>query len=167
MRNEEQANVGTLSAESSDCQSFEQTLLASYDMDTLMKTRKKDLKNPKIGYLNINFLRTKILSLKEILHKALIDILCIDETKLDETFPDAQFIIENYQFTPFRRDRNNKGDGKMVFIRKELLAKRLEDFETKSTETILIELLISKKRWCNIFIYRPPKYDKKVSFQEL
>ena len=105
--------------------------------------------------------------MKEILHKALIDILCIDETKLNETFPDAQFIIENYQFTPFRRDRNNKGGGKMVFIRKELLAKSLEDFETKSTETILIELLISKKRWCNIFIYRPPKYDKKVSFQEL
>ena len=86
-----------------------------------MKTRKKDLKNPKIGYLNINSLRNKILSLKEILHKALIDILCIDETKLDETF--AQFIIENFQFTPFRRDRNNKGGGKMVLIRKELLLK--------------------------------------------
>ena len=40
-------------------------------------------------------------------------------------------------------------------------------FETKSTETICIELLISKKKWCIIFIYRPPKYDKKVFFQEL
>ena len=67
-----------------------------------MKTRKTYEKNPIIGYLNINSLRTKFLSLKEILHKALIDILCIDETKLDETFPDGQLMIENYQFPPFR-----------------------------------------------------------------
>ena len=55
----------------------------------------------------------------------------------------------------------------MVFIRKELLAKRLENFENKSTETIYIELLISKRKWCIIFTYRPPKYDKKVFFQEI
>ena len=53
-------------------------------------------KNPITGYLNINSLRTKILkNLKDILNKAPIDILCIDETKLDETFPDTQFIREN------------------------------------------------------------------------
>ena len=56
---------------------------------------------------------------------------------------------------------------KMVFIRKERLAKRLEDFETKSTETICIKLFISKRKWCIIFTYRTPKYDKKVFFQEL
>ena len=55
----------------------------------------------------------------------------------------------------------------MVFIRKELLAKRLENFETKSTETICIELLISKRKWCIIFTYKTPKYDKKVFFQEI
>ena len=54
----------------------------------------------------------------------------------------------------------------MVFIRKELLAKRLENFENKSTETIYIELLISKRKWCIIFTYRPPKYDR-VFFQEI
>ena len=54
----------------------------------------------------------------------------------------------------------------MVFIGKELLAERIEDFETKSTETICIELLIAKRKWCIMFTYRPPKYDKKVFFQE-
>ena len=53
----------------------------------------------------------------------------------------------------------------MFFIRKELLAKRLEDFETKSW-TIYIELLIPNRKLCIIFIYREPKYDKKVFFQE-
>ena len=82
-------------------------------------------------------------------------------------FPDAQFMIENHQFSPFRRDKNKKGGGKMVFIRKELLAKSLENFENKSTETISIELLISKRKWCIIFNYRTPKYDQKFFFQEI
>ena len=46
------------------------------------------------------FLKSKILNLKEILHEASIDILCIDKTNLDETFPNAQFMIENYYFLP-------------------------------------------------------------------
>ena len=92
----------------------------------VMKTRKTCEKKIIIGYLNINFLRTKILNLKEILHKAPIDILCIDETKLDETFPGAQFMIENHQFPCFRRNRNKKGGGKIVYIRK-VFAKRLEN----------------------------------------
>ena len=32
------------------------------------------------------FLKNQILNLKEILHKAPIDILCIDKNKLDEIF---------------------------------------------------------------------------------
>ena len=55
----------------------------------------------------------------------------------------------------------------MVFIRKELLVNRLENFETKSTETTCIELLTSKRKWYIIFNYRPSKYDKKVFFKEL
>ena len=105
---------------------FWKTLLTSYDIDMVMKTRKTYEKNPIIEYLNINSLRTKILNLKEILHKAPIDILFIYKTKLDETFPDAEFMIENYQFPSFRRNKNKKGVGKIVFIRKELLAKKLE-----------------------------------------
>ena len=54
----------------------------------------------------------------------------------------------------------------MVFIGKELLAKRLEDFKIKPTETICIELLISERKWCIRFTYRLPKYNKKVFFQE-
>ena len=138
---EQHANVFTLSVQSNDCQSTEKTLLTSFDIEMVMKSGKTYEKNPIIGYLNLKSLRTKILNLKEILHNAPIDILCIDEAELDDTFPDAQFMIENYQFPPFSKYRNKRGGGKMVFIRKELLAKRLENFETKSTETICIELL--------------------------
>ena len=55
----------------------------------------------------------------------------------------------------------------MVFIRNELLAKRLEIFKTNSAKTICIAFLISKRKWRIIFTYWPPQYDKKVFFQEL
>ena len=44
MHNKEQENVGTLSVQSNDCQSSEQTLLTSYDIDMIMKTRKSNEK---------------------------------------------------------------------------------------------------------------------------
>ena len=74
-------------------------------------------KNPVLGYLNINSLRNKIISLRDIVAKVLIDILCIDvdETKLDDDFPDSQFLIENYQFQLFRRGRNWKRGDKIVY----------------------------------------------------
>ena len=43
-----------------------------------------------IGYLNISTSK--------------IDILCIDETKLDTSFSDSQFKIDGYQFPLFRKD---------------------------------------------------------------
>ena len=57
------------------------------------------------------------------LYKALIDLLSIDEIKLDKTFPDAQFMIGNYQFSLLEERETKRGRGKMVSIRKELLAK--------------------------------------------
>ena len=70
-----------------------------------------------MGYLNINSIRNKILYLKELVSKAPIDIFCIDETKIDESFPNSQLFTENYQFPPYRRDRNSKGGSKIVYLR--------------------------------------------------
>ena len=73
-------------------------------------------------------------------------MFCIDETKLDESFPNSQFLLENFQFPPFRRDRNSKGGGKLVYVKQEIITKRLENLETKFSETISIKLTVSKKR---------------------
>ena len=129
--------------------------------------REQYTNNLVLGYLNINSLKNKIINLREVVDKVLIDILCIDETKLDDTFPDAQFKINNYQYPPFRRDRNSKGGGKIVYIRQGLISKRLSKFESKGIETICIELTISKKKWCILFAYRPPNLDKNTFFSEI
>ena len=86
--------------------------------------------------------------------KSSIDILCVDETKLDATYLNAQFHNEGYQFLPFRRDRNKLCGGKLVFVRNGIIAKRLESLEGKDSETICIKFTISKKKWCTIFAFR-------------
>ena len=81
-------------------------------MDGLIILRQANQNNSLIGYMNINSLREKIVSLREVLSKASIDILYADERKLDAGFPDHQVKISGYQFPPIRRDRNSNGGEK-------------------------------------------------------
>ena len=111
-------------------------------------------------------MQEKIVSLREILKKAKTDVLCIDETKRDTSFPSQQFKIEGYQFPPLRRDPDSEGGGKMVFVRG-FIAKQVKNFETKNAETICLELTIVKKKWCILFAYRPPNTDKEEFFDEI
>ena len=108
-----------------------------------------------------------MISLREILKKMKIDVLCIDETKLDSSFPNHQFKIEGYQFPLLRRDRNSKGGGEMVFVREGFIAKQIKNFETKNAETICLELTIVKKEGCILFAYRPSNTDKEEFLDEI
>ena len=58
----------------------------------------------------------KINHLREICKESPINILCVDEIKIDSSYPDAQSQINDYQFQSFRRDRNKYGGGKIVFM---------------------------------------------------
>ena len=93
-----------------------------------------------------------------------IDILCGDEAKLDSSYPDAQFQINDSQFSPFRRDKNKYRGDKIVFRRQSLITRRLPKFETKASEIICVVLIISKKRWCILFAYRPPQNNQLKTF---
>ena len=59
----------------------------------IIKLRKENPNNPNIAYLNINTLTEKIVNLREICRESSIDILHVDEAKLDATYPDAQVHI--------------------------------------------------------------------------
>ena len=76
------------------------------DIAGLIKVRNSYPNKPIIGYLNASTLQNKIISLREIIVKAASDVFCVDETKLDNSFPNSQFVLENFQFPPFYRDRN-------------------------------------------------------------
>ena len=101
-----------------------------------------------------------------------LDILCLDETKLSPYFPDAQFSVNGYQQPPYRRDRltpnsNCHGGGKLVFIKESMICKRLDNFETKTAETICIKLTISQQKWFIMFAYRPESINRALFFEEL
>ena len=53
-----------------------------------------------------------------------------------------------------------------MFIRQGLITRRLPKFETKVSETICVELTISKKKWCILFAYRPPQNNNLKTFLE-
>ena len=123
----------------------------SSDIEGLIDLRKRSPYNPLIGCININSLKEKVTPLRDVLPNAPIDVLCVDETKLDSSFPDHKFKIEGYQFPLFRRGRNSKGGGKLVYLREGFIVKRMPKFNTGKAETICIEITIAKKKWCILF----------------
>ena len=48
----------------------------------------------------------------------------VSETKLDNSFPVSQFLINDYT-PPFRLNCDNNGGGKMLFVREDTLCKLL------------------------------------------
>lgn len=51
----------------------------------------KHRKNVIFAHINLNSFRYKYIALQEILFEKYVDILIVAETKLDSSFPDAQF----------------------------------------------------------------------------
>ena len=116
----------------------------------LFQMLKKDLKNIRIsnikklifGNLTINSLRNKFDLLCEQV-KGSIDIFTISETKLDDSFPHSQFLIECF-YSPFRFDCNKTGDGILLYFWEGIPAKvPSHDFPT--AESFLSKLFFIKR----------------------
>ena len=93
----------------------------------LFEIKKLRIRNPNkiiIGNLNINSLPNKFEQLKDIVTQH-IDILVLTETKVDNTFPTAQFLVNDFS-EPCRLDRNRKGGGIMVYISEDIPIKLLD-----------------------------------------
>ena len=72
-----------------------------------------------IGSLNINSLPNKIDDLRTLVTDNL-DILVVEETKIDDTFSDESIKIPGYEHKPFRRDRKRRGGGIMTYVREDI-----------------------------------------------
>ena len=145
---------------------------ANNDLEILKTLRTKYQNNPAIGYLNINSLRgQKFSQLEQITQMNELDIFCIDETKLTSEIPTSKFSLPGYQYPPFRRDRisnsNSHGGGKLVYIKEGIICKRLDYYETKTAETICLELSLKSKKWFIMFGYRPESINRDLFFQEV
>ena len=105
----------------------------------LRENRLKYVNNPLIGYLNINGLRNKIVDLKKIILELSLDYLVLSETKINQSFPTAQFYIKGYEVRA-RRDRDKHGGGLIEFVKNGFISKRFKEYETKQSESFVQSL---------------------------
>ena len=94
--------------------------IGNIDLNSL---RIKNLNKIIVGHLNINSIRNKFDSLAHQV-KGNIDILMISETKLNESFPVGQFLMDGYS-VPYRFDRDGNGGGILLYIREDIPSKLL------------------------------------------
>ena len=124
-------------------------------------------KNLKFGHLNINSIRHKFEPLKEALSRGFLDILFLQETKLDGSFPDVQFSADGFKL--YRKDVLQNTGGIMAYIRSDLVHKRRQDIETElevapncggRIELLIIEINVKSEKWCFCSVYKQPKVHK-------
>ena len=73
-------------------------------MDAMVNFRNQNPQNLITGQFNINGLRNKFFEVHDILIQNLMDLLFLSETKLDGSFPNAQFRVPGFKH--YRADRN-------------------------------------------------------------
>ena len=122
---------------------------------------KKGLKEIKIqspdklilGHLNINSIRNKFEALTYIIDNN-IDLLLISNTKLDDSFPIAQFQMKGFS-VPYRYDRNGKGGGFHLYIRDDIQSKLLISKSKCNIETLSVAVNLRKREWFLNCSYNP------------
>ena len=108
-----------------------------------------------IGHLNINSIRSKFEYLKDLIGNN-IDVFLISETKLNDSFPLCQFMIDGYH-VPLRIDKNDRGGGLLLYFREHIPCKKIiVDFDPL-IEVIAIEINLKKRKWLRIGSYNPHK----------
>ena len=110
----------------------------------LSKLRRDHPNNIVIGHLNINSIREMFECLKDIIGTS-IDMLLISETKLNDTFPQGQFVINGFR-APFMEDRNDKGDGLLLFLKDHVPCRIIIIDFSPRIEAIVAEIKLKKKK---------------------
>ena len=87
------------------------------------------------------------------------------ETKLDNSFPEGQFLIPWYS-SPYRFDINCCGGGIMLYVRKDITSK-LSSIENQPIEVFNIETNLRKRKWLLCSTYNPHKNSISNQFDSL
>ena len=85
----------------------------------------------------------------------LFDVIIVTETKLDDSFPQAQFCIDGFSM-PYMLDRNRNGRGPMIYVRGGIPSKMLTKHNLpEGIETAFTEMNFRKCKWLLCATYRP------------
>jgi hypothetical protein len=128
----------------------------------LRQIRRRLQRNLIIGHLNINSVVNKFEEIQDMLVEGLTDCMALSETKLDGSFPNAQFQASGYRL--FRADRDRNGGGLMMYVRDDLPARQLQELDPSSShlESLIIEISLDKEKWILPLVYKPPSMNNRV-----
>ena len=107
-----------------------------------------------IGHLNVRSLLPKIHEVQFLLHISNFDVLCINESWLDDNIPIQEISIPGYNL--LTKHRNRHGGGIIVYIKNELKYCRRLDLELFDLECIWIQLYCRGQHMLICSMYRPP-----------
>ena len=86
-----------------------------------------------------------------------VDILLISETKIDGSFPPAQFFIQGFS-EPYRRDRTKNGGGLLLYVSENIPSRRIPSPCVEgNNESVFVEINLYKKKWIVGGTYNPSK----------
>ena len=108
-----------------------------------------------VGLLNVNSIASKFDAIKAIIPGS-IDVMVFCETKLDDSYPTAQFVIDGFK-KPFRLDRNSNGGGIHIYVRSNIPCSLKKDFNlSEDIEGLFIEINLRKSKRLLLGTYHPP-----------
>ena len=127
----------------------------SHDIDVVLSDlRSTNPSNLSFCYLDINSVRNKFTDFQEIINGN-VDVVSIAETKIDASFPSAQFVFEGYHW-PYRLDISSKSGGILVYVKSSIPSRRLScENLCNAIQAVPFEINLRKEKWLVILIYRP------------
>ena len=121
-------------------------------LNVLTSLRKDNVDRLIFAHLNINSIRNKFDNLSQLI-RGKIDVLLISETKINDSFPKGQFLIDGFS-GPYRLDRNYQGGGLMLFVREDIPYNLLTS-EEKPIESFYVKLNLRNSKWLINCSYNP------------
>ena len=83
-------------------------------------------------------------------------MIVLTKTKIDSTYPDSQFRMQNYRM--FRNDRKKGGGGVLVYASSKIPASRIKPkVNYKTIEPLVLEVKLENTQVVLLGLYRPPR----------
>ena len=126
-----------------------ESLVSSQDnldwFEEIKQLKQRNPHNLTCSYLNINSIRNKFHNLIDMIDQN-IDIICLGETKLDDSFPSSNFLIPGYS-SPYRLDVDSKSGGLLIYIKETIPSKELKQLLIpKNMQILTIEINLRKSK---------------------
>ena len=119
----------------------------------LKSLREENPDRPIFAQININSIPNKFQFLaSQVINN--VDVLLVSETKLDDSFPTAQFLLDGFS-KPYRLDRYSNGSGFLLYIKDDISSRLLTDHRLPdNVECLFTEINIRNKKGLLCCLYK-------------